>query len=348
MATTAPPAIRQTQMFAEAAAAPRVVGTMLAANRELIAGLVERLRANPPRLVVTCARGSSDHAATFAKYLIEQELGIPVVSFTPSLASLHGQGLGGPDVLFLAISQSGGSPDIIAAAERARAGGALVCALVNVSGSPLAHAADWVIPLHAGPELSVAATKSFIAALAALVQLVSAWSDAKHLAAALEHLPQALGQAWSLGWDEAAPVLTERENLFVIARGAGLGIAQELALKFKETCSIHAEAFSGAEVRHGPMAIVGAGFPVVVIAQQDEARAGLEALAGEFVARGALVLTAGLAVPGARGLATLAADPAIGPVLAVQSAYRLVNAVALARGLDPDAPPYLAKVTRTL
>lgn len=348
MSVLAEPVLPPTRMFVEAGSAGSAVAAQFAADRSVIDALAARLRADRPRLVVTCARGSSDHAATFAKYLIEQELGIPVVSFTPSLSSLHGKGFGGKDVLFLAISQSGGSPDILAAAQLARSQGALVAALVNVVDSPLARAAECVIPLHAGPELSVAATKSFITTLAALLQLVAAWSDSQTARAALDDLPRALEASWAQDWAGAAPLLAEARSLFVIGRGLGLGTAQELALKFKETCRIHAEAFSGAEVRHGPMALVDAGFPVIVLAQNDESLAGLEALAAEFAARGARVLTAGLSVPGGHALPLPAAPAVLGPLLAIQGCYQLVNALALARGLDPDHPPHLAKVTRTL
>lgn len=335
----------QTRMAIEAASAGAVLGAQLAANRAQIEALAQRLRQAPPRLVITCARGSSDHAATFAKYLIEQELGLPVVSFSPSLASLHGKGLGGPDVLFLAISQSGGSPDIVAAAEHARRCGALVAALVNVEASPLAAAVECVIPLHAGTETSVAATKSFIASLGALLQLVTAWKGSK---ADFAELPAALAHSWSRDWDAAAAELAHASSLFVIGRGLGLGVAQELALKFKETCGIHAEAFSGAEVRHGPMALVKTGFPVIILSQHDESRPGLQALGEEFAARGARVFASGLDLPGSVALPDCGDDPMLAPLLAIQGCYKLVGAVALARGLDPDAPPYLAKVTRTL
>lgn len=337
-----------TRMFAEAASAGEAVTRQFVANQELVAGLAQRIRARRPRLVVTCARGSSDHAATFAKYLIEQEFGIPVLSFTPSLASLQGKGLGGADVLFLAISQSGGSPDICTATRLARAEGAFTVALVNVVGSPLAGAAECVVPLHAGPELSVAATKSFIAAAAAILHLCAEWSGDKAARGRLSGLPHALDQAWSVDVDALASQLVPCANLFVVGRGLGLGVAQELALKFKETCRIHAEAFSGAEVRHGPMALVGRGFPVVVIAQDDETRAGLADLAQEFAARGAMVLAIGLEAPGCATIAVPPAAPELFPLLAIQSLYRLVNRLALARGLDPDRPPYLAKVTETL
>lgn len=332
-------------MAAEAASAGTVLRRQFDANREQIGALADRLAAHPPRMMITCARGSSDHAATFAKYLIEQELGLPVLSFSPSLASLHGKGLGGPDTLFLAISQSGGSPDIATATQRARECGALTVALVNVEASPLAKAADCVIPLHAGAETSVAATKSFIASLGALLQLVAVLRAREDW---LHDLPAALERSWSQPWDAPADELARAGSLFVIGRGRGLGVAQELALKFKETCQIHAEAFSGAEVRHGPMSLVGKDFPVIILSQPDESRAGLRDLAEEFVGRGARVHTSGIEAQGVRSLPDCGTTPLTAPLLAIQGFYKLVNAVALARGLDPDRPPYLAKVTRTL
>lgn len=346
--TTASALSRPTRMAEEAAAAGACVAAQLAANQRAVAALVERLRAAPPRLVVTCARGSSDHAATFAKYLIERELGIPVVSFSPSLASLHGKGLGGKDTLFLAVSQSGGSPDIVAAARLARESGALVVALVNVTASPLGDVAECVIPLHAGPELSVAATKSFITALSAVLHLVGAWSGSPDMQQSMAGLPEALSASWGMDWTGVADELALASSLFVVGRGLGLGVAQELGLKFKETCRIHAEAFSGAEVRHGPMTLVARNFPVIVIAQPDESSAGLVDLAGEFAERGARVFTCGIEAPGAVALPNPEGTALTAPLLAIQGLYQLVNAVALARGLDPDKPPYLAKVTRTL
>lgn len=332
-------------MAVEAGSAGAALRRQFDANREQIRALADRLASHPPRMVITCARGSSDHAATFAKYVIEQELGLPVLSFSPSLASLHGKGLGGPDTLFLAISQSGGSPDIVTATQRASECGALTVALVNVEASPLANAADCVVALHAGAETSIAATKSFIASLGALLQLVAAWRASADW---LHDLPPALERSWALPWDAHADETAQADNLFVIGRGLGLGVAQELALKFKETCQIHAEAFSGAEVRHGPMSLVGKDFPVIILSQPDESRAGLRDLAEEFVGRGARVYTSGIEANGARGLPDCGANPLAAPLLAIQGCYKLVNAAALARGLDPDRPPYLAKVTRTL
>jgi glucosamine--fructose-6-phosphate aminotransferase (isomerizing) len=158
-----------------------------------------------------------------------------------------------------------------------------------------------------------------------------------------------LRAAWALDWSEVVELLAPAQNLFVIGRGLGLGIAQEAALKLKETCGLHAEAFSAAEVRHGPMTLVGPGFPVIAFSQEDETRTGMAALVDEFRRRGAPVLIAG---PGDAAAGHLPipdiSDAACTPVLAIQSFYRAVNALALRRGRDPDAPPNLRKVTETM
>ena len=338
-----------TRLSREAAEAPAVVRAQLAANAALMRSLAERLRRAPPRAVVTLGRGSSDHAATFARYLVETRLGVMTASGAPSVSSVYEAAPALEGALCLAISQSGRSPDILAAAEAARAAGALVVALVNDAASPLAELAEITAPLRAGPELSVAATKSYVAALSAIVQLVALWSGDAKLLNALEGLPGLLERAWALDWSAAIAPLHEAQSLYVLGRGLGFGIAEEAALKLKETCGLHAEAFSAAEVRHGPMALVGPGFPVLAFAQGDETREGVEAATAAAAAQGAPVLKAGGAAQ--RGVVSLPTEPAcavLEPIAYALSFYRLVNALALARGLDPDLPPHLSKITETL
>ena len=337
-----------TRMFREAADAPAAVRSQLHENQDLVEALAGRVRKLAPRAVVTCARGSSDHAATFAKYLVETRTGLLTSSAAPSVASVYASKADLEGVLFLAISQSGASPDLLAAVAAARNAGALVLALVNAEGSPLALEAHHTVPLRAGPETSVAATKSYIASLAAIVHLVACWTQDRELHDAIESAPDQLAAAWQLDWSPAVEHLCAAQNLYVIGRGLGLGIAQEAALKFKETCGLHAEAFSAAELRHGPMALVRRGFPILAFAQHDETREGTEALADELSRVGADVLLAGSDVPGVLALPTLRAHPAIEPLLMIQSFYRLVNALAIARGRDPDCPPHLSKVTETM
>lgn len=349
LVTSKPPAPEATRMFAEAGQAAAVVRAQLVANRAAVTALAARLRATPPRAVTTLARGSSDHACTFAKYLIETRLGLMTASSAPSVSSLYD---GAPDmtgVLCLTVSQSGKSPDLLRAAAAIKAAGGLLVALVNVEDSPLAQLADAVIPLRAGPELSVAATKSYIAALSAITHLVAEWSGDEDLKTALPGLSDLLAAAWTQDWNAGVEALRRAHNLFVIGRGVGFGVAQEAALKFKETCGLHAEAFSAAEVRHGPMALVGADFPVLAFAQADEAQAGIDELLGEFTARGAKVLASGVAArEGMISLPSAPAHPVLAPIAAIQSFYRLANALSVARGFDPDRPPHLNKVTETV
>lgn len=346
---TALTGFEDTLMFAEAAEAACVAGRQSAGLHEPLRQLGQRLRELDPPVVLTCARGSSDHAATFAKYLIETRTGIPVASHAPSTSSIYATAwrqLGG--ALFLAISQSGQSPDLLVSAQAARDAGAFVVAIVNDADSPLAGIADVAIPILAGRERSVAATKSFIGSLLAVVALVAAWTEDGDLAAALYRAPEALGKAWTLDWSPALALLSGATSLFVVGRGLTLAIAQEAALKLKETCGLHAEAYSAAEVRHGPMAIVGAGFPVLMLVAGDAAGEAFGPLARDFVERGAHVVMAGGKSPGAVTLPVLPGlHPAIAPIAAIQSFYRFAVELSWARGLHPDHPPHLRKVTQT-
>ena len=343
------PAPDSTWMHTEAAEAATAVARQFAANAPIVADLAQRLRAQPPRFIVTCARGSSDHAATYGKYLFEITLGLVTASASPSVGSVYAVQPKMEGALFIAISQSGKSPDLLRNAEIAKAGGAYVVALVNVVDSPLARLADTVLPLHAGPENSVAATKSYLCSLAALLQLTAHWSGDARLLAAVDALPDAMRAAWAQDWSELVSGLRLARQIFVLGRGLGLGAAQEAALKFKETCGLHAEAFSSAEVKHGPMAIVGPDFPVLAFAQDDDTGDSTAAVAAEFRKRGAPVWLAssGEAGPGILPL-PVSPHPALTPILTVQAFYAVANALSLARGFDPDVPPHLNKVTETV
>lgn len=334
-----------TLMKSEAAQAAGVTRALVQANDAALKALGARLRAEPPTRIVTCARGSSDHAASYGKYLIETLIGIPVASAAPSTASVFAAPVAPGSALCIAISQSGRSPDLLATVKAHQAAGAHVVAFVNDEDSPLAALADTCIGLKAGPERSVAATKSYIASLVAFVALVAEWAEDDGLASALATLPDQLERACELDWTPAVETLRDATNLFVIGRGYSFGIAQEAALKFKETCGLHAEAFSAAEVRHGPMAIVGSGFPVLGFATSDAAGDSVREAAAEFTDRNARVCLAD--ARGAGNLPALAAHPAIEPILMVQSFYHMANALSLARGHDPDRPLYLKKVTET-
>ncbi len=335
-------------MQAEAAESPAVVARQLRENALLMADIGARLRRHPPRTVVTCARGSSDHAATYAKYLFETRARVLTASAALSVSSVYGIELDLRDCLFVVISQSGESPDLLACAAAAKRSGAMVIAVCNVADAPLSRAADLTIPLWAGTEHSVAATKSYLASLAALAHLTAEWTRDAEFLAAIHALPAALDAAWQLDWRAALSALGDAHHLYVIGRGAGLGAAQETALKAKEVCGLHAEAYSGAEVRHGPVALLGSGFPALILAQDDATRHGLQSLGAELAARNVQVLLAGGRAAGVTELPTMACQAALAPLLLVESVYRLLAQLAVARGQDPDRPPHLHKVTGTV
>ncbi|MDB6082327.1 MAG: iron dicitrate transport regulator FecR [Gammaproteobacteria bacterium] len=341
-----------TRMFQEAASASHAVRAQLAQDAQALAAIGARVRRLAPRAVVTCARGSSDHAATYAKYLIETRARVLTASAAPSVSSVYGVRQDLRDCLFIAISQSGRSPDLLASVAAAKASGATILALCNDPKAPLVQAADLVIEMRAGPETSVAATKSYLATLSALARFVAAWTADAALAEDLQSLPDLMDGSWALDWSAAMRVLGPATHLYVIGRGLGLGAAQEIALKCKETCGLHAEAFSSAEVRHGPFTLLGPGFPALLLAQNDATRHGVESVAAELAQRGVDVMIAGAGTPemqsGAVLLPTLEAAAELAPILRVQSAYKLLAALAVQRGFDPDNPAYLRKVTETV
>jgi len=329
----------------EAPAAVRRQADLLVAP---LAELAARLACRQPDVVVTCARGSSAHAATFAKHLIERHLGIPVAAAAPNIATIYRQPLRLRGQLLLAISQSGLSDDLIETTIAARKAGALTAAIVNDPTSPLASVAEIVLPMAAGPELSIAATKTFTASLAAVLRLTAQWSGSDEMRAACERLPARLEAAAQLDWSEALRPLTEANSLVAIGRGPTLALAREAALKLKETCALHAEAFSSAEFRHGPIALVGSAYPILVLEPTDESAFGFADLVADLRRKGARVL---VAEPGEKNPGRL---PALVPeqadadaICLIQSFYAFLVRLAARRGADIDRPRHLQKVTRT-
>ncbi len=337
---------RQTE--SEIRAAPEAARRQAEAFAAPAQALLARLARRAPNVVVTCGRGSSAHAATFAKHLIELKLGIPCAAAAPNIASVYHRPLRLKDQLFLAVSQSGRSDDLIECATRARAAGAVTAALVNETESPLAGACEFVLPVAAGPEHGVAATKTFVLTLAALLRLMAAWSGDAALGAALERLPDRLAAATDLDWSAAADILARETSLITIGRGPTLAIAREAALKFKEACSLHAEAFSGAEFLHGPVSLVAERYPVLLFVPNDAAAAGLRALAEELRRKGAIVLSADAGRADPDDLPTLAPDHVdADAVCLIQTLYACMLQLARRRGTSMDQPRHLRKITRT-
>ena len=336
------------QMSSDLREAPDAVRRQELALPEALAALVARLRLRPPRVAVTCARGSSAHAATFGKHLIEQRFGIPVAAAAPSVTTIYRQRLRLADQLFLAVSQSGKSGDLVELAAAARACGAATACITNDPESELAQACEFVLPMEAGPELSIPATKTFIASLSALARLTASWAEDEALAGALKRLPDRLAKACELDWSALVGALSGASSLVTIGRGPTLAIAREAALKLKETSDLHAEAFSSAEFLHGPVALVTPRYPVLMFAPTDAAAQGMSQLADDLRAKGAeLFITASEeAAPGR--LAALTPDhPETDAICLIQSFYAMVVHVAAARGTNVDQPRHLRKVTRT-
>lgn len=333
-------------MRREIAEIPDRVEDLLSTPCEGVAGAI---RAQNPAFMVTVARGSSDHAAHFLKYAFEIELGLPVASLGPSLASVYDQVPRLQEGIVLAISQSGKSPDIVALTKAARQGGGLTVALVNTHPSPLAQTAHHAIDLCAGPEKSVAATKSFVTAIVAGLKLLAAVSPDPALAHALPRLPEALGKAFDADWAPFAACLNNASSAYILGRGPTLAIAHEVALKFKECCGLHAQAYSAAEVMHGPVELVTPGFPILALAARDQAETGIAKAADDLVAMGAGVCASSTLCNKAAVLPLPdAGHPLLNALLPIIPAYLFLETEARRQGRDPDRPTRLSKVTETV
>lgn len=336
-------------MSNEVAEIPEAAARFLLQSAPALQAAAAAMRASDPRLIVTVARGSSDHAATYLKYAAELMAGVPVASVGPSVASVYGRPLRLQGAACIGISQSGRSPDIVEMMRAAGTGGALSVAVTNFADSPMALASAHCLPLNAGEEKSVAATKTFVCSVVAALALVAEWQGDDDLRAAVHGLPDAFRQALALDWSPLAARLVRASQAFVLGRGPAFAIACEAALKLKETCGLHAEAYSAAEVLHGPAAIVQAHFPVLALAVQDRAQAGVVQTAERLAGQGADVFVTGATAAGAVTLpAVEGLHPLVAPLVLAVSFYHFVEALARRRGFDPDTPAHLRKVTETV
>ena len=330
-------------MAREAAEAPEAVARFLTRNAIALHELGTWLRRNPPPVILTSARGSSDNAAGYFKYLTEILLGVPCASIGASVVSVYGGKLKAQGAVALTISQSGMSPDIVALQEAAKTAGALTVALVNAEDSPAAQSADICLALHAGEELSVAATKSFIVSAAAGAAIAAQWLNSAALLSAISRLPETLHRAAKIEWPEFTDFAKDATSLYVLGRGPSLPIAAETALKLKETCAIHAEAYSIAEVMHGPWELMAEKFPVLAYSPEDAARSLAQGAIAKMREAGATVLVAETG-----GLAYApSGEPLLDPISMIQTAYMAIEKIAQALGRDPDRPRLLKKITET-
>lgn len=338
-----------TLMREEILSIPAVTERFLKSSRETLAAAGAKLREKNPPFLASIARGSSDHVCSFLKYSSELTAGVPVASLGPSVASIYGVTLKLAEAATLSISQSGKSPDIVSMTRAASESGALTIAITNVINSDLANASDFPIDILAGPERSVAATKSFVSSAVAGLALIGHWTEDKKLLTAIDALPDALAKAVECDWSPFAGALKDENSLFVLGRGPSLAISNEVALKFKETSGVHAESYSGAEVMHGPKAIVGKGFPVLVLAARDAAEDSLVEAADRLAEQGAAVFLTSSKPSKATALPFVATShPLTDPLALLVSFYAFVEGFARSRGLNPDEPPHLRKVTETI
>jgi glucosamine--fructose-6-phosphate aminotransferase (isomerizing) len=328
---------------------PAATRMLLTDGHEQIRAVAAQLRDADPNLVITVARGSSDHAATFFKYACELKLGIPVASVGPSIASIYNARLKLPNAVCIGISQSGQSPDIVKMVQSAGDQGAVSVAITNFSSSPLAKVCDYLIHIHAGVEKSVAATKTFVTSIVAELALLAHWADDQELVSALDSLPDDFERAVECDWPELRRALEGHDSLFVLGRGPSLAISHEAALKFKETCQIHAESYSSAEVLHGPVSIVADGYPVLALAARDASEASITAVCDLLAQRGANVFVTSDNVEYANPLKfAKTSHPLTDPLALVVSFYAFIERMAKDRGINPASPRHLRKVTETV
>ena len=338
-----------TKMRDEIDEIPEAADRLLQGLSPSLADIGDLLRAREPSYVLTVARGSSDHAAAFIKYAIEVHAGLAVASVGPSIASIYDAQLAVRNALCLSISQSGQSPDIVAMQANAGSGGALTLSLTNSPQSPLAEQSDLAVDVNAGAELAVAATKSYVNSVLAGLLVLAAWQKDDAMMDALKRLPEQLARAVALDWSPLSADVERGGSLYILGRGPSLAIAHEAALKFKETCNLHAEAYSAAEVLHGPVSLVGTGFPVLALAARDAAEDSICATAGSLSDDGAAVYVTSARCRNVNRLEFVETGHPLTDALAlIVPFYGFVERLARHRGLDPDQPEKLNKVTETL
>lgn len=340
-------------MLNEAQQSAQVVATMLSRDGAQYTAWAQHVVTLKPSQAMTVARGSSDHAASYLGYLMAMLTGKVVASLPMSHVSLNRSRLDVANALAIALSQSGRSPDLLATMKSLADQGAITTSVVNDTSSPLSATTQWAFALHAGPERSVAATKTYIASLAVAARLVanlqmqSGKGDA--LVQALPTLPDAMEEATRLDWSKALDIFRHRQCAMVLGRGLGLALAQEAALKLKETACMQAEAFSGAEVIHGPMALVDAKYPLLIFALPGEALTAQRQLASAMRERGATVFLVGASnVPEADLQLPEITHEALGPIVAAQAFYLFAEQLSREKGFNPDVPRHLSKVTLTV
>lgn len=340
--------MNNTQMFHEISEIPAVVERQI---DELLSQYLEvgRMLATRSGPIITCARGTSDQAAQYFKFLVEAGIGRPVTSMPPSIASVYQSKLQLGDGVCLSISQSGGSPDLLALQNAAQKGGAIGISVLNTIPSPMSAGSDYSVPLLAGKENAVAATKSFVASLVAVAAIYAGMKNESSLIAALKILPNSLNKSLEMNWGAATEPLKDSQSLFVLGRGAGYAIAGEASLKLKETCQIHAESYSAAEVQHGPMVLARKKLAVLAFFPDSKGRESVKKSIEILSRNGASVFTVGSDLNNDNNLATAQSPHSLlNEICQITSFYKFVESLSCQMGFNPDKPPMLNKVTETV
>jgi glucosamine--fructose-6-phosphate aminotransferase (isomerizing) len=350
-----------THMAREIAEIPAVVARTLDDGAGDLDAVAAEIHRRAPRFVLIAARGTSDHAGVYARYLLETTLGIPVGLAAASVTTVYAAPLRWDDVLLVGISQSGAGPDVAAVVTAAREAGAPTLAITNEPGSVLATAAELVLPLRAGEEQAVAATKTYVASLAVVAGLVARLAERRGTRAgwapSLDALPDALeatlrtAGAWMAGPGQACVEgFAAADEALVVSRGHNFATALELALKLKETGRIFADGFSTADLLHGPVAVAGPELPSLAIRPDGAAGRAVDDALAIALRRGIVPWTIGGTEVAARTRSLVVApdlaEP-LTPLAYVLPGFLVAEATARARGRDPDAPAGLTKVTRT-
>jgi glucosamine--fructose-6-phosphate aminotransferase (isomerizing) len=318
----------------------------LLARDDAVAVVAERIRSANPQVAVISGRGSSRNIGVFLRYLFEARAGLLVSMSAPSIVTTYRKSIDMRRAAFIVISQSGRSPDLVIGAQRARESGALTIAIVNDETSPVALTCELVLPINAGPERSVAATKSVALSMVISAQLIASLTADHALSEKINCLPQRFSRALACNWSAWSDRLAAAHAAFVIGRGFGLGAAREIALKIAETLQLPTLSYSAAEVWHGPLASISAEAPVLVLRQSDESSAMVDTLIADLRAGKLNVYSVGDATETLPWIGN--DDPICDPITMLLPAYAAIEQTARDRGLDPDHPPNLTKITETL
>ncbi len=338
----------KSKMYFEALESSSTIQNQIDQNEKVIDEVCMLLNQKNPYSVVSIARGSSDHAAQYLNFLITHQLGKLTTSFSMSALTLYNSSIDISKSLAIAISQSGRSPDIIYPIEYFQKNNRPSIAIVNDQTSPLSEKAMFTIPILAGKENAVAATKSFIGSLGASAMLVAYWSQNQNLIKSIHHLPDDLNKAAKLNWDSIVDKLKDADRIMVVGRGYGLSLALEASLKLKETCGIQAEAFSAAEIKHGPMALVEKNYPILIFATRGPALLSLIELAMDLKNKGANVILAAPAFVKEKDVEIQSThSEELDIITAILSFYLMLDSLAKSLGKNPDNPINLSKVTLT-